>query len=120
MKYVKEKGYLKKVAFTNELDWIWFELWHHEGRRMRHGAAMMGPDFTHWHGSYEVSKNFYMKFLPKIEALAEEHNDATLKKLIQDEVFSKPEHAWYDGMDKEEAARIRAMYSNYHERHLKE
>ena len=120
MKYVREHGYLNKVGFTNELDWIWFELWHHEGRRMRHGAAMMGPDFTHWHGSYEVSKNFYMKFLPKIEALAEKHNDATLKKLIQDEVFSKPEHAWYDGMDKEEAARIRAMYSNYHERHLTE
>ena len=81
---------------------------------------MMGPDFTHWHGSYEVFKHFYMKFLPKLEALAEKHNDAGLKKLIQDEVFSKPEHAWYDGMDKEEAARIRAMYSTYHQRHLKE
>ena len=30
----------------NELGWHWWELWHHEGRRARHGAAMMGPDYT--------------------------------------------------------------------------
>jgi hypothetical protein len=24
-----------------------------------HGAAMMGPDFTWWHGIYEVSQHFY-------------------------------------------------------------
>ena len=33
---------LRPVKFGNEVDWTWFELWHHEGRRARHGASMMG------------------------------------------------------------------------------
>jgi hypothetical protein len=50
---------LPGVDFTHEVDWSWWELWHHEGRRARHGASMMGPDYTHWHGTYEVAKTFY-------------------------------------------------------------
>lgn len=41
------KPLMKPAKFSNKLDWIWFELWHHEGRRARMGAAMMGPDYTH-------------------------------------------------------------------------
>ncbi|MBN1492459.1 MAG: hypothetical protein JXA69_21280, partial [Phycisphaerae bacterium] len=113
MAHVNAKGYLDepdKKGFAHELTWIWFELWHHEGRRMRHGASMMGPDYTHWHGSYEVAKHFYVKFLPKLESLAKEHNDAALAQLIS-EVLAMPENAWYDGMDAEEAARLRTIYS---------
>ena len=29
-------------VFANLIDYTWFELWHHEGRRARHGASMMG------------------------------------------------------------------------------
>ena len=76
---------------------------------------MMGPDYTHWHGSYEVAKHFYLKFLPKLESLADKHGDEQLRQLIAQEVFAKPEHAWYDGMDKAEAARIRAVYSRYYD-----
>jgi hypothetical protein len=82
---------------------------------MRHGASMMGPDYTHWHGSYEVAKHFYLKFLPALEGLAAAHNDEPLRQLIQQEVFAKPEHAWYDGMDKQEAAKLREVYSRYYE-----
>ena len=28
--------------FDEEIEWTWFYLWHHEGRRARHGAAMRG------------------------------------------------------------------------------
>ena len=28
--------------------------WHHEGRRFRHGALMMGADYTQWHGIWEM------------------------------------------------------------------
>jgi len=118
MDYVRANKYLdteSRKGFAHELTWIWFEIWHHEGRRMRHGASMMGPDFTHWHGTYEVAKHFYLKFLPMIEALAEQHHDKQLKQLIREEVFAKPEHAWLDGMDKQEAERIRRMYSRYYE-----
>ena len=33
-----------------------YELWHHEGRRARFGAAMMAPDYAWWHGFYELKK----------------------------------------------------------------
>ena len=68
MEELKSDGILKESApFEKEVQWIYFELWHHEGRRARHGASMMGPDYTHWHGMYEVSKHFYMKFLPAVK-----------------------------------------------------
>ena len=38
---------LPAVSFSHDVDWAWWELWHHEGRRARHGASMMGPDYTH-------------------------------------------------------------------------
>jgi len=42
-----------------------YELWHHEGRRARFGAAMMAPDYAWWHGFYELKKRFM-----EIETLA--------------------------------------------------
>ena len=45
------------VKFSEPIDFTWFELWHHEGRRARHAAAMMAPDYTHWHGTYDLAKN---------------------------------------------------------------
>ena len=39
---------------SNKLDeymeMMWYYIWHHDGRRWRHGAAMMGPDYAHWFG----------------------------------------------------------------------
>jgi len=31
-----------------------YHMWHHEGRRFRHGALMMGADYTQWHGIWEL------------------------------------------------------------------
>ena len=62
---LKADGVLNPDApFEMEVQWVFWELWHHEGRRARHGASMMGPDYTHWHGMYEVSKHYYLEFLP--------------------------------------------------------
>jgi len=58
---------LTKTPFDEKLEWTYYELWHHEGRRARMGTAMMGPDYTQWHGFYEVAKNFYNEFLPEAE-----------------------------------------------------
>ena len=41
---------------------------------MRHAASMMGPDYTHWHGSYEVAKHFYVKYIPELEKLMDKGN----------------------------------------------
>jgi hypothetical protein len=32
---------------------------------------MMGPDYTHWHGTYEVAKHLHADFLPEIRKLTE-------------------------------------------------
>jgi len=89
---IKSKGLLeRKAAFSNDIEWVYWELWHHEGRRARHGAAMMGPDYTWWHGMYDVAHNFYFEFLPA----AREFGDPEVDALVA-EVMADPMHEWFD------------------------
>lgn len=102
------------VPFANKIDFTWFELWHHEGRRARHAAAMMAPDYTHWHGTYEIARNWYSEFIPELRELVEhgKHSgDPELQKAAIalenkiDEVLNSDDHKWFLGkMDPEEAA----------------
>jgi len=63
-----EKKLLSKdKALDEKLEIEMYELWHHEGRRARFGAAMMAPDYAWWHGFYELKKRFM-----EIETQAEE------------------------------------------------
>ena len=48
----------KQSYFDEDLEWEFYELWHHEGRRARMGAAMMAPDYAWWHGFYELKHRF--------------------------------------------------------------
>lgn len=98
------KPLLKPAKFSNKVDWIWFEIWHHEGRRARMGTSMMGPDYTHWHGTYEVAKHFYVKFIPELEHLIEKgiaSKDSVkvdAAKVLQaklDEILNSDNHKWY-------------------------
>jgi hydroxylamine dehydrogenase len=41
---------LTAAPMDERLEWIYYELWHHEGRRARHGASMSGLDYAWWHG----------------------------------------------------------------------
>ena len=53
------KGLLDSTRFFDErLEVEYYELWHHEGRRARMGAAMMAPDYSWWHGFYECKARF--------------------------------------------------------------
>ena len=123
------KPLLRPTVFGNKLDFVWFEIWHHEGRRARHGASMMGPDYTHWHGTYEVAKNFYTEFIPELEELAEHnlHSDdpekAEQAKALQaklEEVLNTEDHKWYIGkMAPEEAARRKAEAEAFKARYKK-
>jgi hydroxylamine dehydrogenase len=109
------KPLLREPQFSNKLDFVWYEIWHHEGRRARHGAAMMAPDYTHWHGTYEVARNFYSEFIPELRELAERniHSDDPAKAEAAralnakiDETLNSPNHRWYlNKTDPEEAAR---------------
>ncbi len=89
---IRKRGLLKnKAAFSNEVEWAYWELWHHEGRRARHGAAMMSPDYTWWNGMYEVAQNFYFRFLPQARALKDPVVDAKIAEVMKD-----PMHAWFN------------------------
>jgi len=84
-------------------------------RRARHGASMMGPDYTHWHGTYDVAKTFYTHYVPTLKELikqAHESGDAERIKAAEalqarlDELLNSDDHKWFLGkMDPEEAAR---------------
>ncbi|UCE60234.1 MAG: hypothetical protein JSU63_00505 [Phycisphaerales bacterium] len=117
------------VNFANAVDWSWWELWHHEGRRARHGASMMGPDYTHWHGTYDVAKTFYTHYVPELRELVEKglkaeaaDKVAAAKKLEAKlhEVLHSDDHKWYiDKMDPEEAARRKSAAEEFKKRYDK-
>jgi len=54
---LKAKNLLKKDAWADKAQKIWYHLWHHEGRRMRQGALMNGADYAHWHGVFELQQD---------------------------------------------------------------
>jgi hydroxylamine dehydrogenase len=104
-----DSGKITSADFDDRIDWIYYELWHHEGRRARHGAAMSGPDYAWWHGIYEVAKKFYSEFLPEVRAVAGPALYSTLmKKYLEPDV----RHEWYfKGMSKEQLEKIRKFYN---------
>ena len=57
-----------KEGYDEEVEHISYRNWHHEGRRFRHGAEMMGADYTQWHGIWELQEN-----LAKIIEYGAEH-----------------------------------------------
>ncbi len=82
------------AKFSHPIDWTWFEIWHHEGRRARHAAAMQAPDYTHWHGTYDLAKHWMTKFIPEIKDIIHEYKDtapaevAALQKALDDTMNS--------------------------------
>jgi hypothetical protein len=91
MQMVKDKKLLEnKAAFSNDLEWEYWELWHHEGRRARMGAAMMGPDYAWWHGIYDVAHNFYFKFIPGVR----HYNDPEINAYVDKLLATDPMHVW--------------------------
>jgi len=51
---LKEQGLLTSEPFDEPIDFTYFNLWHHWGRTAKFGAWMQGPDYSQWHGAYEV------------------------------------------------------------------
>ena len=93
---LRANNLITKAPFDDEIEWTWFYLWHHEGRRARHGAAMMAPDYTHWHGMFEVAERFYTELIPEARELAE-HAGGTAQHNVEqvvEEILARPEHAW--------------------------
>jgi hypothetical protein len=75
-----------------------YNAWHHEGRRFRHGAEMMGADYTQWHGIWEVQED-----LIEVIKWAAERGDQEAKviaesispsKFITYNLYDIPGSAW--------------------------
>jgi len=97
------------VTFDDEIEWTYFYLWHHEGRRARMGAAMFAPDYTQWHGFFEVADRFYTHFLPRVNEIVEQARAEGGEKAKAAEevaamvtaVLDRDEHKWFTGNESE-------------------
>lgn len=110
MEELKKAEYITAVPFDEKLEWIWWEIWHHEGRRARHGAAMMGPDYTWWHGIYEVAQNTYFKWIPELKkvVMAKDGNENFANELLKKHFGPIPGHDWYfNGLSKDALEKVR-------------
>jgi len=122
MGMIKKYKLLKGLPFSNKIQWTWFEIWHHEGRRARMGAAMMGPDYTHWHGLYKVAKAWYNEFIPEIKqvvanGIAAGGAKAAGAKKVEaylNTVLNSDNHKWFIGKmsaaEKAARAKERALF----------
>jgi hypothetical protein len=77
---------------------------------------MMGPDYTQWHGFYELARNFYTEFLPLANELAHHHDaehgvnpaapssaSAPVSAKIAEILGARPElHGWREGLTREQ------------------
>ena len=60
---------------------------------------MQAPDYTHWHGTYDLAKNWMTKFVPEIKDIIHDYGDsapkevAALKELLH-EVQNSDDWKW--------------------------
>ena len=110
---LKDKGYITSAPFDDKIEWTWWEIWHHEGRRARHGASMNGPDYTWWHGIYDVAKHTYFKWIPELkEVVHKKDGNEQFATALLDKYFRPIDgHSWYfEGMSKEAIDKVRSGF----------
>lgn len=113
MNELKNEGYITQSPFDEPIEWTWWEIWHHEGRRARHGASMSGPDYTWWKGIYEVAKHTYFQFIPQLKevAMAKDGNEEFADRMLAKYFKPIEGHAWYfEGMNTEMLKKVRKGY----------
>lgn len=54
MAALRKEGALAGRPFSQPIDFVYFDLWHYDGRTSKHGAFMGGADFVQWHGNYPM------------------------------------------------------------------
>ncbi|MCP4176529.1 MAG: hypothetical protein GY756_02085 [bacterium] len=105
MKKLYKNKKLDSTPFNEKIEWTYFFLWHHEGRRARTGLAMMGPDYVQWHGFFELAERLYFELFPEAEHL----EPGITKKYME-----RPENKWFSGkLTKEEREQMKSYYKRY-------
>jgi hydroxylamine dehydrogenase len=67
MNGLHKDGVLTGKPFSQPIDFVYFDLWHYDGRTSKHGAFMGGADFVQWHGNYPM-----MQKTVELESMAAE------------------------------------------------
>src|SRR5262249_25574251 len=67
MASLRAEGALSGPPFSHPIDFVYFDLWHYDGRTSKHGAFMGGADFVQWHGNYPM-----LARTVQLQAMAEE------------------------------------------------
>ncbi len=91
-----ERKLLTLTPFDEPLEFTYWELWHDEGARARHGASMASPNHAWWEGMYLVGRNFYSRFLPQVREVAGEQAEAIISSHLENAVG----HDWLNEPDK--------------------
>ncbi len=124
MKLLKENKLITATNFDENIEWTYFLLWHHEGRRARHGAAMMAPDYTQWHGNFEVAERFYTGFVPEVKEILEKakaKGKGAAAAIVQkelDKILNSDMHKWYIGkMSQEEIKKRKEAAKKFRQRY---
>jgi hypothetical protein len=88
------------------------------------GASMMGPDYTQWHGNFDLAENFYTKMIPEIEDIIDQakkegkYNQANNVKKVLDDILNSEMHKWFIGkMSPEEVAKRKAAAKEFRKRY---
>ncbi len=68
-----------KNKIDEYMEIMWYYIWHHEGRRWRNGAAMMGPDFAHWYGIVDT-------VMDKLGRMVSYYNTALKIRQLQEQI----------------------------------
>jgi hypothetical protein len=112
LKEVKGDSYAR---FAQMIDYTWFELWHQEGRRVRHAASMQAPDITR-RGNYDLARNFYGAYVPELEEVIEmgkhssnpQANELAIDlEALLTEVLNSENHKWSIGKEDPAAKKAR-------------
>ena len=120
MNALSANGMLSKTQYDEEIEWTWYYLWHHEGRRARMGASMMAPDYTQWHGMFEVAERFYMQLIPQAREVVDRASragrsaQARAAETVINDILNRPEHQWFvRGAEEQADAISREMQRRY-------
>ncbi len=113
IKRLKENGKFYSTPLINgwdeEPEHNMYYAWHHEGRRFRHGAEMMGADYTQWHGIWEIQED-----LMETIKWAAEHGDKEAQKIVDSQSPLKfNTYALYDIPGNEWGIPARTMTTPY-------
>ncbi len=90
MQALYDNNLLTPLAFDEPIEHTYWALWHNEGTRARHGAAMGSANMAWWEGMHEVATNFYGKFLPQVKELAGKKGD----EIIKEHILESEYHEW--------------------------